>query len=94
MNKTKAPIKYLMATSVLKLTESDEFNNSKKLEPNILYILKVLQSNLKSLDQSHEDNFENAPAIKNSDDEENDEFDQTATRLVAKTQNNNKTYQE
>ena len=28
MSKTKAPIKYLMATSVLKLTESDEFNKS------------------------------------------------------------------
>ena len=59
MNKTKAPIKYLMATSVLKLTESDDFNRSMKQEPNVFYILKVLQSNLKSLDQSQDENFDN-----------------------------------
>ena len=48
--KTKAPIKYLLATSVLRLTESEVFDRSPKEEANVLYILKVLQSNLKSLD--------------------------------------------
>lgn len=47
MTKTKIPIKYLLATSVLKLTESQDFASCRKEEPNIIYILKVLQSNLK-----------------------------------------------
>ena len=51
MGKTKTPIKYLLATSILKITESEEFATCRKEEPNIIYILKVLQSNLKSLDQ-------------------------------------------
>lgn len=55
MNKTKAPIKYLLATSVLKLTEADKFVQAHKEEANILYILKVLQSNLRSLDQSSDE---------------------------------------
>ena len=50
LNKTKAPIKYLLATSVLRLTESEDFDRTPKEEANVLYILKVLQSNLKSLD--------------------------------------------
>jgi len=52
VNKTKAPIKYLLATSVLKLTESSEFDKTHHDEANILYILKVLQSSLASLDQN------------------------------------------
>ena len=56
MNKTRAPIKYLLATSVLKLTEADKFNKAHKEEANILYILKVLQSNLRSLDSSSDEN--------------------------------------
>ena len=56
LDKTKAPIKYLLATSVLKLTESEAFDRSPKEEANILYILKVLQSNLKSLDASLDQN--------------------------------------
>lgn len=59
MHKTKAPIKYLLATSVLKMTESEHFSTCKKEEPNILFILKVLQSNLKSLDQRANDNLLN-----------------------------------
>ena len=42
LDKTKAPIKYLLATSVLKLTESREFDHAQKEEANVLYILKVL----------------------------------------------------
>ena len=60
LNKTKSPIKYLVATSVLKLSESDQFKGVKLDGDNIIYILKVLQSNLKSLDASSgtvEDNF-------------------------------------
>ena len=52
LNKTKAPIKYLLATSVLRLTESESFEKAPKEEANVLYILKVLQSNLLSLDAS------------------------------------------
>lgn len=57
LNKTWAPIKYLLATSVLKLTENHNFSDSDVHESNVLYILKVLQSNLKFLDNSLEDNL-------------------------------------
>ena len=59
MLQTKAPIKYLLATSVLKVTESADINWTEKEEPNVLYILKVLHSNLCSLDSSSEENFFN-----------------------------------
>ena len=54
LNKTKAPIKYLVATSILKLSESDQFTKKIAILPssttpatnksgdNIIYILKVL----------------------------------------------------
>ena len=45
MRQTKPPIKYLLATSILKTTESD-INWSEKKEENIVQLLKVLNSNI------------------------------------------------
>ena len=43
-----------MSTSMLKLTESDSFITTEKKEINILYLLKVLQSNLGYLEKTGE----------------------------------------
>jgi len=50
MLQTKAPIKYLIATSVLKVTESG-INWAGKDESNIISLLKVVKFNIKMLDE-------------------------------------------
>ena len=50
--KTKAPVKYLVAATLLRLTESDEFEKIPMKEASVLYLIKVLQSILKCLDAS------------------------------------------
>jgi len=67
LSKTKAPIKYLLSTSMLKLTEGEHFRTAKKEEANILFLLKVLQSNLKSLDQAQDQTGSNKQQNQESD---------------------------
>lgn len=46
MLQTKAPIKYLIATSVIKETEAADINWNSKEETNLQTILKVLHFNI------------------------------------------------
>ena len=47
---TKAPIKLLIATSILKLTELPKTNWKEKEEGSILTILKILHFNIMSIE--------------------------------------------
>lgn len=50
---TKIPVKYLIATAILKITEN-KMNWKEKDESNITIILKVLHFNIKSLEDNRD----------------------------------------
>jgi flagellar biosynthesis component FlhA len=52
MDQTKIPIRYLVASSVLKLTESQNENWAEKEDVNVENLLKVLAFNIKTLSKA------------------------------------------
>ena len=49
LKQSKTPIKYLLATSILKITESNQTDWTNKKEANIVQLLEVLYSNIQQL---------------------------------------------
>jgi flagellar biosynthesis component FlhA len=60
MLQTKVPIRYLIAASVLKLTEDPSQVWADKEDINIVMLLKVLSFNIKNLDQAFSKNNNSA----------------------------------
>jgi len=68
IQQTKIPIKYLLSTSILKITEDKTIDWTKVQEENIYCILKVLNYNIRYLDDDEEQDSKNSVPIKSTSD--------------------------
>jgi hypothetical protein len=64
IQQTKIPIKYLLATSILKITEDKALDWAKLQKENIYCILKVLNYTIRYLDDDEPDDSKNSIPIK------------------------------
>ncbi len=59
IQQTKSPIKYLIATSILKITEDNQVNWKNCNESNLFFLLKILTQNINFLTDDDDENKEN-----------------------------------